>query len=82
MQSVFTGLQEIMTVAENPPPSLRSHLSASSCVRPAQVHVCVTRASPCVCSFGDFCFSTGVQGGPRPKRSVTDTKNKSIPYHP
>ena len=44
MQSVFTGLQEIMTVAENPPLSLRSHLSASVCVcvcvcpRSARVH--------------------------------------------
>lgn len=60
MQSVFTGLQEIMTVAENPPLSLRSHLSASLCVCVRTMHVCVTRASPCV--FGDFCFSAGVQG--------------------
>lgn len=46
MQSVFTALEEIMTIAENPPAiSLRSHLSVSLCV----CILCEGTVCACVC---------------------------------
>ena len=52
MQSVFTALKEIMTIAENPPAiSLRSHLSVSLCaciLSEGKVCMC-GRVCVCVC---------------------------------
>ena len=85
MQSVFTGLKEIMTIAENPLAiSLRSHFSfvcVSLCVHFVWGHGVCCLCKP-VCVPRIFSVSTLACTVYYAYLSVTGNQNKNIPYFP
>lgn len=80
MQSVFTALKEIMTIAENPPAiPLRSHLSVSLCVCILCEKVWYVSACSLLfvlapeCSLCNCCFYASTHSVPH-QYHVTSTK--------